>query len=267
MWFGCSFNTNDLPREYAKNNTWYQDYQNIITSSLEKYLNPFGELSATKMMEDYFQNVNADVFICHSHNDKIIAENLAVFLYRQLGLRAFVDSMIWGSADSLLRKIDDKFCYNEGKHTYNYKKRNLSTSYVHMMLCSSLANMMDKCICFIFINSNQSIKPSSIDTESSHETFSPWIFFELSLFQKIRKFPLSQSELHKKANLVNENFSSENFKVTFPAETKNLPPLDISVVDKLALEGISGKQALIKLHKMLFPEQYKPTAYIKIYGL
>ena len=48
--------------------------------------------------------------------------------------------------------------------------------------------------------------------------------------------------------------------------TKNLPPLDISVIDKLALEGISGKQALIKLHKMLFPEQYKPTASLKIYG-
>ena len=87
----------------------------------------------------------------------ILQKILLVFLHSKLGLRAFVDSMVWGSADSLLRKIDDEFCYNEGAHSYNYEKRNLSTSYVHMMLCSSLANMMDKCICFSFINSNQSI--------------------------------------------------------------------------------------------------------------
>lgn len=256
MWFGCSFNTNDLPCGYAENNTWYQDYQNIITSSLENYLSPSGELSATKMMKDYFQDVDADVFICHSHNDKHIAENLAYFLHIKLGLRAFVDSMVWGSADSLLRKIDNEFCYNEGKKTYSYEKRNLSTSYVHMMLCASLANMMDKCICFIFINSEQSLKASSINTKSSHETFSPWIFFELSLFHKIQKIPLSQSELHKKANLVNENFSAEHLKVTFPADLENLRSLDISTINQLSRENTRGKESLMKLHKMLFPEQY-----------
>ena len=122
MWFGCSFNTNNVQDEYVNSNAWYREFQNTISSSLEKYSNPLGELSAKKMMDEYFQSVDADVFICHSHNDKNIAENLAGLLYKRVGLRAFVDSMIWGSADSLLRKIDDAFCYNVGKKLIVTKK-------------------------------------------------------------------------------------------------------------------------------------------------
>lgn len=125
-----------------------------------------------------------------------------------------------------------------------------------MMLCASLANMMDRCGCFIFVNSEQSLKLSSINTESSKETFSPWIFFELSLFHKIQKTPLASRILHKRANVIDECFSTEHLKVAFPAETRDLRTLNISTIDNLSLENIKGKRALIKLHAMLFPEQY-----------
>lgn len=61
--------------------------------------------------------------------------------------------MIWKHADELLRLIDDKFCCQPESGTYNYTKRNVSTSHVHMVWSFVLNTMMDKCEALLFKNS------------------------------------------------------------------------------------------------------------------
>jgi hypothetical protein len=106
-------------------------------------------------------------------------------------LKAFVDSNVWGFADDLLRKIDDKYCVNNGseRKSYSYEKRNYSTSHVHMMLSVALNKMIDKTECLFFLNTPESV---SITDTVQNTTFSPWIYSELFTSEVIRKQELSR---------------------------------------------------------------------------
>lgn len=249
MWFGCKFDGEDFDDNHSALDI-YKRFQDDITRQLTSYLAVDGTLSGNKMMADYFPTVNADIFICHSHNDEEKSQNLAGWLFELFGLRFFVDSMVWGSADRLLQKIDDEYCDNPGENTYNYRKRNLSTSYVHMMLAASLANMMDKCHCFIFMESEQSITPSTIKRANAKETFSPWIFYELALFHKIQKRRLKKTILEKRTSTT-DSICLENFSISLSAETKDLYPLSVNTLKKLHKAQLRGNEALIKLHEIL----------------
>ena len=50
-----------------------------------------------------------DIFISHSHNNQKEAEILSAWLTKYKGFTCFVDSFIWGSADELLKEIDNKY--------------------------------------------------------------------------------------------------------------------------------------------------------------
>nr|MBK7064154.1 hypothetical protein [Deltaproteobacteria bacterium] len=66
---------------------------------------------------------------------------------KTFGLTAFVDSSVWGDANELLAEIDNRFCWSDDRRTYDYRKRNNSTSHVHMMLATALSVMIDRCEC------------------------------------------------------------------------------------------------------------------------
>ena len=73
--------------------------------------------------------------------------------------------------------------------SFDYDKRNYSTSHVHMMLSIALSRMIDKCESVFFLNSENSI---SIAEEISKErTASPWIYNELSLADMIEIRPIN----------------------------------------------------------------------------
>lgn len=59
-------------------------------------------------------------------------------------LNMFIDKAIWGSADELLRVIDNKYYWKKQIQTYSYEKRNLTTSHIHAMLATSIYSVMDK---------------------------------------------------------------------------------------------------------------------------
>lgn len=176
----------------------YDRHKRIITESLNSYLQPNGSLNGTKMREDWFPELQCDVFISHAHIDENKALTLAGWLLDQFKLTSFVDSCVWGYSDILLRKIDDDYCYNEKTNTYNYKDRNFSTSHIHMMLASALTMMIDKAECLFFINTPNSLSVSNIEDK----TFSPWIYHELTISKFIKKrFPIR----HKTKDLLDEN--------------------------------------------------------------
>ena len=99
----------------------------------------------------------------------------------------------------MLNKIDNKYCYNPKTKTYNYTLRNYTTSHVHMMLSTALAEMMDQTECVIFFNT-----PSSICLEEELNkikapgkkplTVSPWIYYELSMTTMLRATPPNREE-------------------------------------------------------------------------
>ncbi|MDN7429919.1 MULTISPECIES: toll/interleukin-1 receptor domain-containing protein [unclassified Burkholderia] len=145
-------------------------------------------IDATQLQADWFGAENAEVFISHSHRDVDLALSLAGWLDAKFGLRAFIDSTVWGYSDDLLKQIDNAHCKNDDEKTYSYEARNRSTSHVHMMLSCALSTMIDRAECIIFLNTPSSIVvKESIDDAGASLTASPWIYAELTTSKLIRK--------------------------------------------------------------------------------
>lgn len=181
----------------------------LIEDNLKKYAYDEEYINGSLMQDDWFPQINADIFISHSHKDEKLVISLAGWLYEMFGLRAFVDSGIWGYADNLLKLIDNKYCvkYQDGINTtYSYEKRNYSTSHVHMMLSMALTKMIDKTECLFFINTPASIAVS--DTIKGNTTLSPWIYSELQISEMIRHRKLE--EYRPKAEYFEKSATLEN---------------------------------------------------------
>lgn len=106
----------------------FEEQKIEIRSTLDKYITQDGIIDGTKIQADWFPEVEADIFISHSHTDEKLAINLACWLYDTFNLVAFIDSCVWGYANDLLRQLDDKYCWKEKEELYDYGKRNYSTS-------------------------------------------------------------------------------------------------------------------------------------------
>lgn len=159
-----------------------------VTRSIQSLLDSEGHIIAEKLIAEWFPQKKFDLFISHSHRDIDKVTNFCGYLKNKFDLDCFVDSYVWEYCDDLLRKIDDKYCLNKGEKTYNYKKRNNTTAHVHSILSVALAKMMDQCECVFFINTPHSVAPQNISNSYSNEskTFSPWIYFEISMLDMIQ---------------------------------------------------------------------------------
>mgnify|MGYP006078010495 CR=1 FL=1 len=159
------------------------EFQKEIKERLDGFVLNEGVLSATSIMENWFPQIKADLFLSHSHKDKNTALILSGLLYKKLNIKTFIDSTIWGYSNDLLNIINKKYCYNEERKTYSYEKSNNSSTHVNLMLSNALNRMIDNCECVFFLNTPNSI--SSKDT--INKTYSPWIFSEISTTQIIKK--------------------------------------------------------------------------------
>ena len=152
-------------------------------SKLKGFMSDNNSLDGSALEESWFPQINADVFISHSHADERLAKVLAGLLYDSFKLYAFIDSCVWGYAETLLKIIDNAYCLKENNLTYDYDKRNRTTSHVHMMLATAISMMIDKTECLFFLNTPKSIVP----TESIRKTESPWLYYEIGISQIIKK--------------------------------------------------------------------------------
>lgn len=146
------------------------------------------KIDAKFLQNEIFPIKSADIFISHSHGDEELALGLKSWLKKELGMTSFLDGEIWGSANATLKEID-KFCWKKERNCYDYNERNLTTSYVHVMLCNALTQVMDKCKFVFFLNTPNSITPKTAWGESI--THSPWLFYELSVLKYIQKRDIS----------------------------------------------------------------------------
>lgn len=128
------------------------------------------------------------VFLSHSTQDKEIVYKFASYLNSE-GISTFVDSMVWDNYRDLLDRL--------GANLNERERLNL-VAHLHIILASSLTYMIDKCKCFIFLASENSISNGSY-------TFSPWIYHEL----------LTASIIQTKDMVLKESVARESYKVQY----------------------------------------------------
>lgn len=174
----------DLSTFNTKSNAYKEELNNRLDKTLSIARGENGEIDASKLIRDWFPtDSNVDIFISHSHGDINDVIKLGAWLTKTFQLNVFIDSLIWGNSNELLKNIDKNYAYNEDQQTYDYQTRNITTSHVHMMLSTALNDMIDTAECIIFVNTPSSI---TLSTDEQQGTASPWIYSELKSASLLR---------------------------------------------------------------------------------
>lgn len=174
-----------------------------IDSVVDTFKDSDGSIIASRLVANWFPLISSEVFISHAHKDSELAIRLAGFLQFEFGIRSFIDSCVWGYSETLLKLLDDEYCWQERSGTYNYSKRNKSTTHVHMMLSTALIKMINQCECVIFLNTPASISSSGYISGSATE--SPWIYTEVMMTSLIqRREPADHRALAKRVIAADE---------------------------------------------------------------
>ncbi len=195
----------------------YQEGLNIhnkVKSEVKRYIDKkvFEEevINGTELQNNWFPEVNADIFLSHSHADEKLAITLAGWLKKEFGLTTFIDSCCWGYSNELALKLNNEYNYNIfNPDTYEFDKAMNIAGHVHMMLSTALANMIDKTECIMFLNTPNSVY--SYDTKL--KTYSPWIYNELEITRIIEK--------KKKRKLLKEHVEF-NMSIEYELNTDHL---------------------------------------------
>lgn len=227
----------------------YKQHKSEFRSSLSKHTNEFGNIDVSSLESDWFPMIDADIFISHSGKDRNRVYGLMGWLKSTFGLNVFVDSAIWGNSTDLLKEIDDKHCYNPDKSTYSYKKRNESTSHVHMILSMALTKMIDQSECILFCRTDNSVPFG----HAINSTSSPWIYSEIIATQLLRRKTRDGFILHENVG-TKEAYASQRI-VSFEYE---LPLSEFKVIDrdnlctwKNSYQNKSQRHALDVLYKLI----------------
>lgn len=203
--FDLQFTNNSLSEHYYDvGMKMFNRERKRMKHKLDQYLIGNKIIDATKLRDDWFPQITADVFLSHSHKDEKMAIKLAGYLKHHFSLDVFIDSCVWDYVNDLQRQVDDthvtKSPNGRGGHTYNYSERNNSTTHVHMMLASALKAMLDNTECVFFLNSTQSMTSINSRDVIRKGTMSPWIYFELDTIDTIRKRYPKEHRLQKSLN-------------------------------------------------------------------
>ncbi len=198
--FNLKLDNNDFSEYYSHGKSLFDKSKTTYNSTLEKFINADGIIDGIALQDDIFPiNEHFDIFLSHSHDDEYLAISLAGYLNKVFNLKVFIDSCLWGYSNDLLNIIDKNYCMQSDGQTYDYNKRNYSTSHVHMMLSIALNNMIDKCEAIFFLNTPNSI--SLIESIGNEVTMSAWIYSELSAVQILRRKAIE----HYRSQLLNES--------------------------------------------------------------
>ena len=192
---------------------------------LTQYLNAKGVLDGQKIMDDWFKQVDADIFISHSHRDDDDIHALTGWLKSNFGLTAFVDADVWGYSNDLIKEMY-KSCYPNTKGNYDSGPYNEITAHVHNMLVSALAKMIYKCECLFFVDSDQSISAR----DAAMKTRSPWIYNELLLSSMIKpRTPQRKAVRIQDSRILLEqrDMSATEFQIDYPAQLKHMKQLSL----------------------------------------
>lgn len=162
------------------------------------------EIRADSIENNWFPSVKSHIFLSHSHADEDKAMELSGYLKEKCDVDVFIDSCIWGYSDDLLKCLDNDYCKTR-RNQYDYKRRNITTTQVHLILNMALAKMIYNTECFMFLKTSNSVLMKK--GISSKETDSPWICEELLMSSII-------SRRSKEAHRGGDKFNHSIFEAT-----------------------------------------------------
>lgn len=232
--FNLKIDLDDLPlgNEYIKiGNQNKANLSDIMQRELDSFILSDEILDGEKLSKACFKTKEYDVFISHSHNDVDLALALSGWLKKEFNLEVFLDEIVWGSADELLRKLDNKYSYQQATDTYNYRKRNFTTSHVHAMLSVAIQSVMDNSEVIFFLNTEKSFPSiSNVLKENREYTLSPWIYQEVMNVQLLRQ--VNWSEYRYKRSLCHSVFESftNDLKIAYKTPLNDFTILDASIL-------------------------------------
>jgi len=226
--FNVSLDSNDFASYLEVGKVVHGAVKKVFRETLNPYMRQDGILDATKMQANWFPQISADVFISHAHKDEDLAIALAGWLYQSFELVAFIDSCAWGHSNDLLKIIDKEYCYKPNSQTYDYDRRNYSTSHVHMMLATALTRMMDNCECLFFLNTPASITVEEAVSDQG-QTLSPWIYHEIAMSQMLRQKDSATHRANSVLKAFNEAKAPPELRMTYDVSLSHL--LNIKKLD------------------------------------
>ncbi len=278
MFAGFNLNINEtlFKKEILKNESEFDLYKNIGEEHLKTKSNQCkkdlkdyilnGFVDGTKLGNNWFPEVKADIFISHSHRDKDLSVALAGWLYKNLNLECFIDSYVWGHIDELLANINNDFSDkredNSGGILYNHEKANKAAAHVNIMLNIALQKMIDNTEAVFLINTEHSIEKYSQLYQSS--TFSPWIYSEIICTEIVRKKELIEYRPKKEIiKHVNEQYKINNeLLIEYKVVLDHLSQIDYTKLliweSKWNLvNNKNTKYSLDELYKITNPDKMK----------
>lgn len=245
--------------ELRKNKLKKQNENSLY--EINKYLvGKDNTIDASKIISCLYPQEKCDIFISHSHKDENDVLDLK-FKLELLGLNVFVDSVVWGSSEKMLKSIDEEFCATR-ENSYNYNKRNRSTANVYLMLNSALQQMIDQCEVFIFLGTENTVSMKN-SINNKENLMSPWIFSELSFSQSVRRtLPNSREELvaleENKNNIVFDS-AIMNFIYHTPMLDKKMHLSDfLKWSTHMFHNGTRGSCTLDELYRVLMGNSSLP---------
>ena len=210
-----------------------------------------------------------DVFISHSHKDvDTDIKPLASWLYSELGLQCFIDSLFWQYADKLQNMMDK--CYAQrAKGKYDYNIRNYTTSHVYTMLSMALMKMMSKTECVLFVDSDNSIKYQ----KGQSQTPSPWIYAEISFAQNLqmtipnrylqRLVPVCESGGRVQMRTFSEK---QEMNIMYDVDLSHFYEISADTLYFAKSNGDFGNKALDYLHEKALKKYRRNINRKSIYG-
>ncbi|KAB0482445.1 hypothetical protein F7Q91_03285 [Vibrio chagasii] len=245
-------------------NSFVKDSELQIHAELDDFYFKEGILDGDLLQKSWFPFIEkSHIFLSHSHKDKVIAEQFAYICNTMLDVNVFIDSQVWGYADDLLRKIDNKFCYQSDTGTYSYEARNKTTSNIYLMLQNSLNCMIDRSECLLFLNTQNTLEDFNTNGEIDQRTSSPWVMSELQFSSLVRRREhplanrakdLTESQFNKSINASDSN----TFEVSYKVSTDHLKKHNYNVIYNWLYhcveQDLKGFDALTALYQESFTD-------------
>lgn len=227
-----------------------------IQDSLDSFFQRDDSLDGSLIIDNWFPQIDVNIFISHSHKDESEVIVLSGWLYDNFNIKSFIDSCVWGYGNTLTQMLDNEFSWMDSSQgIYYYDKVLQSTSHVHMMLSSALSAMIDRTECLFFYDTPNSIEPF----ETIDKTESPWIFSEIAFSQIVRqKIPDRIKKQIKESKYLSadgiEHFE-KTLKVKYDIDTTHLKKITSRTLNLWAknTKCLSPEEALDELYEITFP--------------
>ena len=185
--------SDDYSSYYEIGKIHLEEQKTNIKKRLEEFIDyDTGVIDGSALEEELFKEIEADIFLSHSHSDENLAVGFAGWLKTNFNLTAFVDSCVWEYAEDILLEINNRYNVispkEQEKKTYSYSKVNYAASHIYLMLNSALNNMINKTECFMFLDTEHSC--IHMDEEKAPDkTLSPWIYSEIVMANTMKITP------------------------------------------------------------------------------